>query len=142
MVYFDENMNAIETPNLEAGTVTENPMQVTYAWVVDQPEQSHEEVVAVYEKTGGKDIRKVIDQPEQGHWEVTDENGRMLPIVDEVPPDWPKGEPIKQMYTAHVYRPYTKEELAEIEAARKQAENQPTNEDLMLAIAELGAMVG
>lgn len=141
MIVLNESMTSVVEPNLELGTNEKVNENVTYEWIVDQPEQSHIETIAEYDN-GGKDVRRVIDSPEVGHWRVTTDDGKELPIGDEVPSDWPKNAPIQKTIELNVYRPYTDEELAEIEQAKLDAENAVTMDDLMIAIAELGAHIG
>lgn len=141
MVVLNESLMSTIEPDLELGTIEKVYVNVTYEWVVEQKEQSHIETIAEY-ANGGKDVRRVIDSPEVGHWRVVTDDGKELPIGDEVPSDWPKNAPIQKTIELNVYRPYTDEELAEIEQAKLDAENAVTMEDLMLAIAELGAHIG
>lgn len=137
MTTLNESLTAIVDPDFNLGTIDKVIKNVTYEWIVDQPEQSHIEIVAEYEN-GGKDIRCVIDSPEVGHWIVMTDDGKEIPIGYEVPNDWPKEAPIYKTVELNVYRPYTDKELAEIEQAKLDSENQLTMNDIMLAMAELG----
>lgn len=169
MIVLNEILTGTVVPDEELGTIEKVAKNVTYEWIVDQQEQSHIETIAEY-ANGGKDVRRVIDSPEVGHWRVTTDDGKELPIGDEVPIDWPKEAPIHKTVELNVYRPYTDEELAEIEEGRIASEkreafmetapermddaemgvaelgviaadNTATLDDVMLAIAELGARV-
>lgn len=123
MVIFDTSGNVIENPNLELGYIEDKSIPITHTYIVDMPEVSHIEVIREYPETGGKDVETVIDQEEQGHYETRDESGKLLEHYDgKVPEGFPKEEPIHDYWNYQVYIPYTPEELAEQEEARREQE--------------------
>lgn len=112
MHIFDEHWNEIVNPDAEFGKIEEIHKTLVYTWVVESPEQTHEEVIAEYPETGGKDIRIVVDSPEKGYWDIKDMDGNDLPISQIVPDDWSKSTvPVDKETTLYIYRPYTEEEL-------------------------------
>lgn len=123
MTTFDSNWNVIETPDYELGYVEQRELPVVHEYVIDEPEISHEEVVAEYPETGGKDVQIVIDREEKGHWETKDEEGNIVNHFDGmITEGFPKDELIPDIWYYDLYIPYTPEELAEMEEQRKQAE--------------------
>lgn len=119
MVIIDETGAVVTDPDLEMGRLEARSMPVTHTWVVDVEEQSHEEVIAEYPETGGKDIAIVVDVEEQGHWETRGEDGAVVEHFDGVIlEDTPREQPVADTWAYAVYVPYTDEELAEIEERR------------------------
>ena len=108
MEIYNENMELIESPDLERGYL-ESKIRIEHHEAVEGvEEQWHYEVIAEY-PNGGKDVEQVID----------------VPGVMAVPA-W--DEEIKY----YVYHEYTEEELAEREANRK-----PTTEERIDALESL-----
>ena len=177
MKIYDEDFNTVENPDMEAGFAVAESRRITHRWVIDVQEESHEEVIAEYPETGGKDIAIVVDVEEQGHWETLAENGEAIDYDGAIPDDWPHDAAIENVEEYMLYRAYDEDELAEI-AERKRldgeararadereaflsaaperiddteqavaelgvlaAGNTVTLEDVMGAIAELGAIV-
>lgn len=156
MIVVDESGAPVAEPDLRAGRVEERALAVTVSWVVDEPEVGHEEVVAEYPETGGRDVAWVVDRPERGRWVASDPEGRPVGLWDgEVPPDWPRETPMAEVWRYGCYLPWTEEELAEAEAARLEAEEAARAadereawlsrapgelDDAQQALAELGAM--
>lgn len=123
MLILDESGAVVADPDLESGRVVERALAVTVSWAVDEPERGHEEVVAEYPETGGRDVAWVVDEPERGHWEASDAAGGPVELWDgEVPHDWPHELPMADVWRYGVYVPYTGAELAEVAAERRAAE--------------------
>ena len=123
MTVYGPGMERVDNPDLSLGRIEINEVQISHVWVVDAEEVTHEEVVAEYPKTGGKDVAIVIDSPETGHWETFDTDGNELVSYDGPLPDWaPAGEPIDAIWSCETYVPYTQAELDEI--ARRESERQ------------------
>lgn len=118
MKVFDEEMNEISEPDLEIGRLEERSKPITHHYVIDVEEVTHEEVIAEY-PNGGKDVIFVVDVEEEGHWEARDEDGNIVESTDVIPDDAPHELDIPSMYRWLAYVPYTAEELAEIEAAKR-----------------------
>lgn len=155
MRIYDEDFNAIESPDLEAGFTVAESRRITHRWVVDVQEESHEEVIAEYPETGGKDVSIVVDVAEEGHWETRTESGDEIDYDGTIPGDWPHDAEISNVEEYLLYREYTEEELAEIaerkriddEARAKAAEREafladaPVRmDDTEQAVAELGVL--
>ena len=123
MVIYDEKGNRVESPDYELGHVEENEVPVMHVWVIDMPEQSHEEIIREYPETGGKDIEIVVDVPEEGHWETHREDGSVIDDFDgDIAEGWPHDEPIPDIWRYGVYILYTPEELAKIEEQKLKAD--------------------
>lgn len=156
MLIVDESGAVLAEPDTGSGRVEERVLAVTVTWVVDEPERGHEEVVAEYPATGGRDVAWVVDEPERGHWEASDADGSPVPLWDGgVPADWPREVPMADLWRYAVYVPYTEAELAEREAAREAAAEAARAaaereawlgaapgdlDDALQAVAELGAI--
>lgn len=122
MIIFDQEGNVIENPDTELGYLAIESMNVTVKWIVDVPSTGHYETIAEY-PNGGKDIEWRIDTPEEGHWGVYDESGEIVEHFDGfIPEDWPHEEEHQTTWQFQRYIPYTEEELASIEVAKKQGE--------------------
>lgn len=156
MLILNEQGEKVENPDLEVGRLDVKQRNVVHRYIVDVPEQTHTEVVAEYPETGGKDIAYVVDVPEQGHWATFLENGGEVEFDGDIP-DNAHDVDTPDIQTYQVYHVYTAEELEEIkareaaakEAAEKAAEREAfidgapaTVDELMLAVAELGSMIG
>lgn len=155
MRIYDEDFNVIESPDLEAGCTVAESRRITHRWVVDVQEESHEEVIAEYPETGGKDVAIVVDVEEQGHWDTRTESGDAIDYDGTIPDDWPHDAAIENVEEYMLYRVYTDDELAEIaerkriddEARAKAAEREaflsaaPERiDDTEQAVAELGVI--
>ncbi len=155
MKIFDIDGKEIENPDIEKGELSCEQVRVVHTWIVDVEEESHEEVVAEYPQTGGKDVAIVIDVEERGHWETRDEEGSVIDFDGSIPDDMPHENPVEDIWQFQRYRVYTEDELAEIAkrkeeaeaAAAKAAEREEFLEDAPermdnaeTAMGELGAM--
>lgn len=162
MLIFDESGNVLDNPDLTCGRLEERERVVVHEYVVEVEEISHEEVVAEYPETGGKDVAVVVDVEERGRWEARLKTGE--PVVSDaaMPEGMPRDEPIKIVEPYLLYVRYTKEELAEIAEAKAEAERaradaeareaylagapvrtaalEAGQEESMDALAELGAL--
>lgn len=138
MKIYDEDFNVIESPDLEAGCTVAESRRITHRWVVDVAEETHEEVVAEYPETGGKDVAVVVDVAERGHWETRTENGDPVDYDGEIPDDWPHDAEVPGVEEYLLYRPYTEEELAEI--GREKEERERAEAEAAAQAAVLGQM--
>ena len=110
MRIFDENNVEIEKPNPELGYLKENKLFIQHHEAIEAiEEQGHYEVIAVY-PNGGKDVEWVVDVPGVEAQEAWDE--------------------YEDIYR---YILYTAEQLAEMEAERKEAEEKQTSYDDLIA---------
>lgn len=159
---YDEDMNPVESPDLEAGWLAARERIVVHRWVVDVEEQGHDEVIAEYPETGGKDVAWVVDVEEKGHWETRTVSGEAVEFDGEVPDGLPHDSEIADVEQYAVYTPYTPDELAEIAREMEEAERAKADaeareaylagapartealeggqEEQMDALAELGAL--
>lgn len=155
MRIYDEDFSIVESPDLDAGSISIGSRRIFHRWVVDAEERSHEEVIAEYPETGGKDVSIVVDVEEQGHWETRTESGDEVDYDGTIPDDWPHDAAIENVEEYMLYRVYTDDELAEIaerkrlddEARAKAAEREaflsaaPERiDDTEQAVAELGVL--
>ena len=98
MDIYNEQMEPIENPDLSKGRLERRTLTVHHPAVQAVEEVSHYEVLREY-PNGGKDVVKVVDVP----------GAAFVPAWDEEVPFM-------------LYRPYTQEELEQIEADRKQTD--------------------
>lgn len=113
MRILDKNNILIENPNYELGYVVEEKIFVKHhEAVIGRPEEGHYEVIAEYPKTGGKDVKWIVDVEGIEEQDAWDEYENILRFVE-----------------------YTAEELAEIEAERKAAEEETNRLSNELAAA-------
>lgn len=151
MKVLDIDGNEVTNPDLEAGRLEAESILVTHVWVIDVPEKSHEEVIAEYPETGGKDIATVIDVEEQGHWKTVDVDGEEVGHFDgSIPDDLPHDTQHQDMWSFYRFIPYTAEEIAKRKAeAEAEAKNRQERESFLTeapervndaesALAELG----
>lgn len=108
MEIYNERMERIENPDLSLGALNPGKRTVHHASVQGVTEEWHYETVAEY-PNGGRDIRKVIDVPGVEARDAWDEE-----------------------IAIQIYRPYTDEELASLEAEQ----NKPTTEQRLAALEE------
>lgn len=122
MVIFDESNNVITDPDLEAGHLEYETINVTHSWVVDSPEEGEIVVIAEY-PNGGKDTEWQVTKPEEGHFDTKDEDGNEVEHFDGIiPDDLPHDVPNPDSWTFARYILYTEEALAQ--RAAEQAEFQ------------------
>lgn len=123
-MYVDELLRPlVAEPDPASGRAVPRRVPVVHRWVVDAPAVAHEEVVAYYPETGGRDVELVVEVPEQGHWETALEDGSRPPFPGPTPPDDMSGlGEVPDSWEAQVWVPWTEAELAEMEARRAEAE--------------------
>lgn len=121
MRIYDEDFNIVEHPDMEAGCTVMESRSIVHRWVVDVEEESHEEVIAEYPETGGKDIAIVIDVDERGHWGTWTEDGAPIDFEGVVPDDWPHDAAIEDVEEYVRYVPYTENEAVARERDRADA---------------------
>ena len=138
MLILDELGAVVTDPDEKMGRLEARERNVTHRYVVDVPEESHEEVVAEYPETGGKDVEIVVDVEEQGHWETRLETGELIEFDGVIPDDMPHELELADVQSYMLYVPYTDEELAEIarlEEERKRMEAEAAEREAFLAAA-------
>ena len=124
MIVYDESGERLDSYDPDAGRVRIEEKDVLHRWVVDSEEAGEYVTVAEYPETGGKDVEWRVTRPEEGHWETVDaESGEVVAdyggVVHE---DLPHDVGTPDIWEYGVYVPYTEEELAQMEAARQEAE--------------------
>lgn len=142
---YDEEMNRIETPDIEAGRLEQRERAVVHRWVVEVEEEGHDEVIAEYPETGGRDVAYVVDVEERGHWETRTEEGEIVEFDEEIPDGLPHDADIPDVELFTVYVPYTDAELAAMveekeDAARAMAESEAREKFLASAPARTEAI--
>ena len=138
MLVLDESGATVADPDLKSGRLEERQRPVVHRYVVDVEEQSHEEVIAEYPETGGKDVEIVVDVEEQGHWETRLEDGELIEFDGVIPGDMPHELEVTDAQSYMLYTPYTDEELAEmarLEAERKRMEAEAAEREAFLSSA-------
>lgn len=119
---YDAAGNPVEAPDMESGTLTAETVTVHHGAVEAAEEVGHEGAVLAEYPNGGRDVEWIVDVPAVEARGAYDERIEI-----------------------YRWRPYTADELADIERAREEAEKAAadavTVEDLMAAVAELGAIV-
>lgn len=138
MLILDESGNIVTEPDLEAGCLEEKQRNVIHKYVVDVEMESHEEVIAEYPETGGKDVAVIVDVEEQGHWETRLETGEVVGFGGTIPDDMPHELELPDIDAYMLYRAYTPDELAErerMEAERKEAEAEAAKREAYLSTA-------
>ena len=123
MIIYDNQWNAIENPDLEAGKIENKYRPVIHKWIIDVEEVAKEVVVAEY-PNGGKDVEYVVEVPEEGHWETYLEDGTPINFDGNIPDDLPHEQPVSDYENYGLYIRYTKEELDKIVKAKQEAEQQ------------------
>lgn len=114
MLILDEKGAIIADPDLEAGRLDNRQRNIVHKYVIDVEEKSHEEVIAEYPETGGKDVAIVVDVEEQGHWETHLEDGERIEFDGVIPEDMPHELEVTDVQSYMLYVPYTDDELAEV----------------------------
>lgn len=122
MIVYDQSGKILKVYDLTKGHVEKKLIDVYHSYIIDQPEKTHEVVVAVYPATGGKDVELVVDSPEVGHWETFHPDGTMIPEFDGDLEGFPKSDHLDDTWEIGVFVPYTEEELKAIEEMQKEAE--------------------
>lgn len=109
----------------EIGYTIEEEVRVNYMYVIDEPAEYKEVVIAEYPATGGKDVEFQEVKAEIGHYDMLDMEGNKLPYYIEVPLDQlSKTDPNYRTYFIQFYYDYTPQEIAEREQWRIEAEAQ------------------
>ena len=116
MKIFDARMNEITDPDLSIGRLEERSKPIMYHYVIDVPEEAHEETIAEY-PNGGKDVVFVVDVEEQGHWEARDGDGNIIETEEVIPSDAPHEIDISSEFRWLAYVLLTPDEL---EAAKEE----------------------
>lgn len=118
MIIFNEKDEIVENPDLSLGYLNDESIDVACAWIVDIPEVSHRETIAIYEN-GGRDVKTIIDTPEEGHWEIRNSDNEIVEHFDGIiPDDTPKETPYNTSWSYQRYILYTQGQLNAIEIAR------------------------
>ena len=119
---YDADGNPIEAPDMESGTIEAETVTVHHGAVEAVEEVGHEGAVLAEYPNGGRDVEWIVDVPAVEARDAYDEQVEI-----------------------YRWRPYTADELAEIERKRTEAEQEAANavtiDDLAAAVAELGAIV-
>lgn len=123
MLIIDERGERIENPDLDAGWLEHRTRDVVHRWKVDAEEVRHAVIVAEYPETGGAEVEFVTDAEEEGHWETRlAATGEEIAFSGSIPDELPHDVDVPDIEPYAVYRPYTAEEVAEIERAKAAAE--------------------
>ena len=138
MVIFDEDMNELENPDLDNGILDSKYVSVYHQYVVDVPAEFHEEIVAEYPETGGKDVAIVYDVEEQGHWETRfTETGELTDFDGFIDDAWPRDALIEDAKEISIYRPLTQEEIEANKQYELAEQQRIENEQLVEAMPDL-----
>ena len=145
MTVYDASGLAIEDPDLSRGRLVDHVEEVEFTHVTDSEGSGHWETVAEYPQTGGKDVEWVVDEPATGHWEASLADGTPVDLAtyDGPAPDgsWDESEVRTVPWLKAVYKPYTEEELAQVEAERAESERLAEVADLKARLAETDYVV-
>ena len=136
MLILDENGIVLDDPDLETGFLENKQRNVIHKYIIDVESESHEEVIAEYPETGGKDVEIVFDVEEQGHWETRLETGELVEFDGIIPDDFPHELELPDVQHYMLWRAYTAEQLAEIarlEEERAQSEREAEEREVFLA---------
>lgn len=132
MIYSQTGFEPATDIDLETGVVYQDDIDITCQWVVDSPEVTETVVVAEY-PNGGKDIETRVIEPEHGHWQSYDD----IPSdLVNVPEDYPHDMIFTDTVSVERYRPYTQEELDDIEANKALQEEAAKRAEFMNALPE------
>ena len=145
MNIFDEEMNPIESPDLEKGKLERKFEQVIWRYILECSAEGHYEVIQEY-PNGGKDVEWVIDIPEQGYWEARFEDDSLIDLdkcdVGDKPTDsWDKGQMYQTAWEYYIYVPYTTEELEKIKDQKAELERQSQIDELKQSLIDTDYMV-
>lgn len=118
--YTNEHMSQDDI-DTEIGYTEEKEVNVNYVYVIDEPGEYKEVIVAEYPATGGKDVEFQEIKPEIGHYEMLDMEGNKLPYYVEIPlEELSKTDPNYRTYFIQFYYEYTPEQIAEREQWREE----------------------
>lgn len=103
------------------GVLFQEQLPVFYRYILEEPAEYEEVVVAEYPETGGKDVEYREIKAEKGHWEMLNEKGEILdyPIQIEIE-YFGKDEIVQDILSLNIYHAYTAEELAKIKAQEEE----------------------
>ena len=116
---FDNEINYIESPDLDLGYLTTKTANLIWNYILESEEAGHYETIQEY-PNGGKDVEWVVDVPAVGHWETKYEDGTLVDMEhydgDEQPDEsWDHTVEYATHWDYNLYTLYTSEELAQIE---------------------------
>lgn len=118
MNVFDNQMNYIESPDLDLGYLTAKTAKLIWNYILESEEAGHYETIQEY-PNGGKDVEWIVDVPEVGHWETKYEDRTLVDMEhydgDEQPDEsWDHTVEYMTYWDYQLYTQYTAEELAQI----------------------------
>lgn len=118
MNVFDNQMNYIESLDLDLGYLTAKTAKLIWNYILESEEAGHYETIQEY-PNGGKDVEWIVDVPEVGHWEAKYEDGTLVDMEhydgDEQPDEsWDHTVEYMTYWDYQLYTQYTEEELAQI----------------------------
>lgn len=118
MNVFDNEMNYIESPDLDLGYLTIKTARLIWNYILESEEEGHYETIQEY-PNGGKDVEWIVDVPEVGHWETKYEDGTLVDMEhydgDEQPDEsWDHTVEYTTHWDYNLYTLYTSEELEQI----------------------------
>lgn len=123
--------NDIANVDENLGEITQVNHSIVYRYILERPAEYKEVIIAEYPETGGKDVEYQEVSPEVGHWEMFDTDQEMVldyPIEIDVT-GLPKDQETPNIITIVEYRPYSKQEIAELKA-KKEEEERLIQEDI------------
>lgn len=134
MNVFDNEMNYIESPDLDLGYLTIKTAKLIWNYILESEEEGHYETIQEY-PNGGKDVEWIVDVPEVGHWDTRYEDGTLVDMKhydgDEQPDEsWDHTVEYTTYWDYQLYTQYTEEELAQIE-------NEKDREQLVVQLGDL-----
>ena len=115
---FNNEMNYIESPDLDLGYLTTKTAKLIWNYILESEEEGHYETIQEY-PNGGKDVEWIVDVPEVGHWETKYEDGTLVDMEhydgDEQPDEsWDHTVEYTTKWDYYLYTLYTPEELGQI----------------------------
>ena len=115
---FNNEMNYIESPDLDLGYLTTKTAKLIWNYILESEEEGHYETIQEY-PNGGKDVEWIVDVPEVGHWETKYEDGTLVDMEhydgDEQPDEsWDHTVEYTTKWDYYLYTLYTPEELEQI----------------------------
>lgn len=131
---FNNEMNYIESPDLELGYLTTKTAKLIWNYILESAEEGHYETIQEY-PNGGKDVEWIVDAPEVGHWETKYEDGTLVDMEhydgDEQPDEsWDHTVEYTTKWDYYLYTLYTSEELEEINKEKEK-------EQLLIQLGDL-----
>lgn len=134
MNVFDNEMNYIESPDLDLGYLTTKTARLIWNYILESEEEGHYETIQEY-PNGGKDVEWIVDVPEVGHWETKYEDGTLVDMEhydgDEQPDEsWDHTVEYTTHWDYNLYTLYTEEEFAQIEKEKEK-------EQLLIQLGDL-----